>query len=302
MALSECTMRQARASPIPAPPFASAPPLGIGIVSNDALQARAVQAFAEQDFQTAVECLSQLVAREPNNIVWLEGRAQALVDGKQFRNALSDYNKAVSVLDTIAAPNEGSARARLLSGRALVYEALAQWPEALADYNAALAEAVSAGYEQDPYILNSRGNVRATLGDYEGARDDYLVSARLFQTAKGFRNGSSTTQRLDGAIYASSNAALMLVQLGDDAGALREVEAVRRRAPNSADMRAALAALYWARGETERAEDVWEYTCGVLLEGCARYRDEDYLQRVRRWPPAMIEKMRAFLSVTGAPA
>jgi len=37
---------------------------------------------------------------------------------------------------------------------------------------------------QDPYILNSRGNVRATLGDYEGARDDYLVSARLFQTAK----------------------------------------------------------------------------------------------------------------------
>lgn len=56
--------------------------------------------------------------------------------------------RAVSVLDTIAAPNEGSARARLLSGRALVYEALAQWPEALADYNAALAEAVSAGYEQ----------------------------------------------------------------------------------------------------------------------------------------------------------
>lgn len=56
-------------------------------------QARAAQAFAEQDFQTAVECLSQLVAREPNNIVWLEGRAQALVDGKQFARALGDYNK-----------------------------------------------------------------------------------------------------------------------------------------------------------------------------------------------------------------
>jgi hypothetical protein len=56
--------------------------------------------------------------------------------------------RAVSVLDNLAAPNEGSARARLLSGRALVYEALAQWPEALADYNAALTEAVSAGYER----------------------------------------------------------------------------------------------------------------------------------------------------------
>jgi hypothetical protein len=37
---------------------------------------------------------------------------------------------------------------------------------------------------QDPYILNSRGNVKATLGDYAGAREDYLTSARLFQTAK----------------------------------------------------------------------------------------------------------------------
>lgn len=128
-----------------------------------------------------------------------------------------------------------------------------------------------------------------------------MLTSSVLLRAQGFRNGSSTTQRLDGAIYASSNAALMLVQLGDDAAALREVEAVRRRAPNSADMRAALAALYWAAGDTEKAEDVWEYTCGVLLEGCARYRDEDYLQRVRRWPPAMIEKMRAFLSVTGAP-
>ena len=117
---------------------------------------------------------------------------------------------------------------------------------------------------------------------------------------QGFRNGSSTTQRLDGAIYAASNAALMLVQLGDDPRALREVEAVRRRAPNSADMRAALAALYWAAGERDKAEDVWEYACGVLLEGCARYRDEEYLRRVRRWPPAMVDKMRAFLAVEGA--
>lgn len=72
------------------------------------------------------------------------------------------------------------------------------------------------------------------------------------------RKGVSTTQRLDGAIYASANAALMRAQLGDDAGALRDAEGIARRAPNSADMRAAVAALLWGMGRTEEAEDAWQ--------------------------------------------
>ena len=43
--------------------------------------------------------------------------------------------------------------------------------------------------------------------------------------SKGFRSGASTTQRLDGAVYSASNAALALAQLGDDAGALLEAGA-----------------------------------------------------------------------------
>lgn len=43
---------------------------------------------------------------------------------------------------------------------------------------------------------------------------------------QGFRGrGGTTTQRLDGAIYAASNAALMLAQLGEEEGALKEVGA-----------------------------------------------------------------------------
>lgn len=72
------------------------------------------------------------------------------------------------------------------------------------------------------------------------------------------RKGASTTQRLDGAIYASANAALMRAQLGDDAGALRDIEGISRRAPNSADMRAASAALLWGLGRAEEAEDAWQ--------------------------------------------
>lgn len=39
---------------------------------------------------------------------------------------------------------------------------------------------------------------------------------------------------------------------------------IARRAPGSADMRAALAALYWARGDARRAEDEWEYACDKI--------------------------------------
>jgi hypothetical protein len=36
---------------------------------------------------------------------------------------------------------------------------------------------------------------------------------------------------------------------------------IARRAPGSADMRAALAALYWANGDVTRAEDSWDFVC-----------------------------------------
>lgn len=50
-----------------------------------------------------------------------------------------------------------------------------------------------------------------------------------------------------GAVVAASNAALALVQQGDEAAAIREMQKTLRRAPGSADLRAALAALYWSQ-------------------------------------------------------
>ena len=46
---------------------------------------------------------------------------------------------------------------------------------------------------------------------------------------------------------ASSNAALALVQLGDEPAAIKEMQKASRRAPGSVDLRAALAGLYWAQ-------------------------------------------------------
>lgn len=42
------------------------------------------------------------------------------------------------------------------------------------------------------------------------------------------------------------------------------MERIARRAPGSADMRAALAALYWHQGKEEQAEDEWEFACNKI--------------------------------------
>jgi len=65
-----------------------------------------------------------------------------------------------------------------------------------------------------------------------------------------FEAGSGLRARMTlhaGAVVAASNAALALVQLGDEPAAIKEMQKASRRAPGSADLRAALAALYWSQ-------------------------------------------------------
>ena len=228
----------------------------------------------------------------------IEGRAQALLDGKNFQAAKRDYDAALRLAE--GGRVDAGSRARLLSGRALVHEGLSEWEAAVEDYLKALDVAVRGGEVEDPYILNSLGNCYVSLGQYDRARSQYVAASNGFQRAKGFRNRQTggTTQRLDGAIYAASNAALMLAELGDEAGAIAEAEKVSRRAPNSVDMRAALAALYYTHGRKAEAESVWEFACDNILEGCSKYRDDDWLARVRRWPPLMREKLAAFRALS----
>jgi hypothetical protein len=149
-------------------------------------------------------------------------------------------------------------------------------------------------------VLNSRGNVLASLTRWSEAREAYSGAAAIFQASAGYRRGASTTSRLDGAIYAAANAALMRAQAGDDDGAATELASVARRAPNSADARAALAALRWAQGRPGDAEEAWSGACATA-QGCGRYKDADYVARIRRWPPRMVAHLDAFLQLRPPP-
>lgn len=256
--------------------------------SFDELERRAKAAYNQRDLVTARDALTAIVDMEPNEPVWLERRAQVYVDLKRFEEAISDYDAAAR----LQPPEYRSLGA--LSNRALAYEGLSRWREAVDAYTEAITYSEMIG-AVPPYVLNSRGNCFVSLGEYARALDDYERAAEIFQRSRN----------LSGAIYAGSNAALVKAQLGRTDEAIADMEKIKRRAAGSVDMRAALAAMYWRRGDEERAEENWNWSCekinsgqlvegGPVLDGCELYRDFDWLARVRRWPPLMVESFRDF--------
>ncbi|EIE21845.1 TPR-like protein [Coccomyxa subellipsoidea C-169] len=267
------------------------------------IEEAAREAYAKRDFRTTLELVDELVAAQPSAARWHEMRAAVRVDGKQFESALTDFNQAINATPgcCVSAADSLVERARLLAGRALAYEGLAQWEAALGDYNTALDLARQGGQYPDPYVLNSRGNVQASLARWKEARQDYLKSAAGFQKAAGFRDSSgSSALRLDDAVVAASNAALALVQLGDEPAAILEMRKALRRAPGSADLRAALAALYWSQGNEAAAESEWNFACERISVGCSKYQDKDWLSRIRRWPSSMVDRMTSFLALASS--
>lgn len=257
-----------------------------------ALESVARAAYAERNFDQAILALTEMIKLAPSEPRYLEMRADASVDKKAFVEGIRDYRAAIALLgdDTID-------KARVLSQVGLALEGLDRWDEAIESYNQSLELANALGNDRDPYLLNSLGNCYASVGDWSKARTFYTESANSFQRSRAV--DISMQKRLDGAIFSFSNAVLMDAQIGDldEAAIVKRMQDLARRAPGSADMRAALAAMYWSAGEQEKAEASWEFACNNIAVGCAKYEDFDWLRRVRRWPPVMVKRMEAFVKL-----
>lgn len=259
-------------------------------ISFAELEALAKASYQARELVLALSYFDELVRREPGTPVWRERRGQVLLDLKRFEESIADYNAAAS-----ESPSNFVSLG-LLANRALAYEGLSRWSEAERDYTRSLELSAAIGSTQ-PYVLNSRGNARASQGDWAGALQDFRASSRVFRESKN----------LSGSVYAESNAALVEAQLRLPE-AMKDLEAVARRAAGSIDMRVALAALRWADGDPAGAERDWEWACshinsgqivpgGPLLDGCALYRDDVWVRTVRRWPPLVADKLLDFLAL-----
>ena len=154
--------------------------------------------------------------------------------------------------------------------RGTAEEALGRWDAAAADYAWILER-----NPLDASALYNLGNVQGSRGDWQAARDSFVTAA---DARPGFA-------------MARSSGALAAFQLGDLATAERELRSLIRRYPLFADARAGLTALLWQRGAAGEAESHWAAASGLD----PRYRQGEWLLKVRRWPPAPVAALERFL-------
>ena len=182
--------------------------------------------------------------------------------------ALGDPEAAIAAQDRAMQLDPANADPHLNRGTA--EEALGRWEAAAADYHWVL--------ERDPAdasALYNLGNVAGSLGDWSAARDCF---AQAVLARPGFA-------------MARSSAALAAYQQGDLEEAERELRNLIRRYPLFADARAGLTALLWSKGSRGEAESNWAAASGLD----PRYRQGEWLQQIRRWPPVPIQALDQFL-------
>ena len=92
---------------------------------------------------------------------------------------------------------------------------------------------------------------------------------------------------------ARSSMALADYQLGNLEESEKELKKLIRRYPTFVDARAAYTALSWSKGEFGQAESNWI----AVSELDPRYSDEEWLKKIRRWPPKPINDLMNFFGL-----
>jgi tetratricopeptide (TPR) repeat protein len=229
----------------------------------------ALGASRQGDFGRALPLWDQVLELAPDDAAAWSNRGNVQL-------ALGDPIAAIADQDRAIALDPDSPDPHLNRGTA--EEALQRWDAAAADYRWILERHSEAG-EPRASALYNLGNVLGSRGDWTAARTSFVAAA---DARPGFA-------------MARSSAALSAFELGDLEVAERELRALIRRHPLFADARAALTALLWRQGSRGEAESHWAAASGLD----PRYRQEEWLLSVRRWPPVPVEALQQFLALAG---
>ncbi|WP_216901788.1 tetratricopeptide repeat protein [Synechococcus sp. CCY 9618] len=225
---------------------------------------RALTASREGRFGDALPLWDQVVERSPQDASAWSNRGNVRLAMGDPQGAIADQDRAIALEPTSGDPhlNRGTAE-----------EALGLWSEAAADYRWIL--------ERDPLDASALYN----LGNVEGSQGDWGEARRCFEAAVAARPGFA---------MARSSAALAAFQLGETAAAEKQLRDLIRRYPLFADARAGLTALLWRRGARGEAESHWAAASGLD----PRYRQQEWLLQIRRWPPVPVQALAQFLALT----
>jgi tetratricopeptide (TPR) repeat protein len=239
---------------------------------------QALAASREGSFEQALPLWNQVLEMAPQDAAAWSNRGNVqLVLGDPIA-AIADQERAMALEPANPEPH---------LNRGIAEEALQRWGAAETDYRwilepPATPAAPAAGY--DPEVkaaaLYNLGNVQGSQGNWEAARQSFLAAA---DSRPGFA-------------MARSSAALAAFQLGELQQAEREFRSLIRRQPLFADARAGLTALLWRLGANGEAESNWASASGLD----PRYRQPEWLQSIRRWPPEAVLALEQFLTLASA--
>ncbi len=236
---------------------------GEGAAPLAELFAQALSASREGRFGDALPLWDQVVERAPQDASAWSNRGNVLLALGDPRAAIADQDRAIALEPASGDPhlNRGTAE-----------EALGLWSAAAADYVWIL--------DRDPLDASALYN----LGNVEGSQGDWEAARRCFEAAVDVRPGFA---------MARSSAALAAFQLGETAVAEKQLRDLIRRYPLFADARAGLTALLWRRGARGEAESHWAAASGLD----PRYRQQEWLLQIRRWPPVPVQALAQFLAL-----
>ncbi|QPN61548.1 MULTISPECIES: tetratricopeptide repeat protein [unclassified Synechococcus] len=248
---------------LPLPALAAAPISARPGVSLPEQFEQALAASRDGRFSEALILWDGVLEQDPSQAAAWSNRGNVRLALGDPEGAIEDQGRAMALDPLNPDPhlNRGTAE-----------EALQRWQAAAADYTWIL--------ERDPAdasALYNLGNVRGSQGDWTEAR-------RCYDAADLARPGFA---------MARSSAALAAFQLGDLEAAERQFRQLIRRYPLFADARAGLTALLWRQGAQGEAESNWAAASGLD----PRYRQEEWLLRIRRWPPVPVQALAQFLAL-----
>ena len=231
--------------------------------SHQILFEQALQASKQGDFSEALNIWERLLELFPDDALAWSNAGNVRFALGDFKGAIANQTNSIRLLPNEVDPHRN---------RGIAAEALQLWDEAEHDYNWILQHD-----PEDAFALYNLGNVRV-------AQENWLEAEDLFHQASLARTGFA---------MARSSQALSAYQLGKLDIAESELRSIIRRYPMLADARAALSALLWQKGFCGEAESHWAAASGLDN----RYRDQDWLINVRRWPPGPTKDLLAFLDL-----
>ena len=214
-------------------------------------------------FYLALQEWNRYLDSYPDDAAGLSNRGNVRLVIGDVEGSIDDQNKAISLNPSEIDP---------YINRGIAEEALGEWSQAKKDYMFVISKD-----SKNVSALYNLGNVEGSISQWKLARD-FFSKAALYNP---------------GFAMARSSMALVDYQLDNIDESEKELKKLIRRYPTFADARAAFTALSWSKGESGKAESNWI----AVTELDPRYSDEEWLKKIRRWPPKPIKDLMNFIDL-----